>query len=346
MTPKICLIKNNRPFASAVGKRHREFFGVLIILFALSGFTPAQNVAEQNLQKNSNYKIGVGDVLKILVVKQAVLSVDDVRVGNEGTIRMPMIDKDIPAACLTETELSAEITERYRKYILNPQIYVSVKEFNANPIAFVGAVVKPGRFQMQRPMRLLELLTLVNGPAANAGKDVQIIRAANANLCKNKTIKNTNSIEIDESQQEIITLPLEKVLNGDELANQYVQSGDIIRVPEAEILQAFVVGNVKTGATINLKEPVTLSKAIAMAGGVTPDANIEKIKILRQQPDRLSKTEIIANLKDINKHSQDDILLEPNDIVDVPGPSGSRKLIKDIFRAVIPAVTRLPIIVP
>lgn len=322
----------------------QKLAGVLAIIFCLTALTPAQNVGGADMAKNdANYKIGVGDVLKILVVRQAVLSVDGVRVGNEGTIRMPMINQEIPAACLTETELSAAITEGYKKYILNPQIYVSIKEFNANPVALVGAVITPGRFQMQRPMRLLELLTFVNGPAANAGDEIQIIRDTHANLCKNKILKNSES---EDAEQEIITLSLEKVLAGDETANQFVRSGDIIRIPEAEIVQAFVVGSVKSAATINLKEPVTLSKAIAMAGGVTEDANIQKIKIIRQQSEGLTKTEILVNLKDINKRSQDDVWLQPNDIVDVPGPSGSRKLIKDIFRAVVPAVTRLPIIVP
>ncbi len=306
----------------------------------------AQNQVETNLLKTSgNYRIGVGDVLRVTVIKQALLSVDGVRVSNDGTIRLPMLDSEIHAACLTEEELTATITGRYKKYILNPQIYVAVKEFNANPVALVGAVVAPGRFQLQRPMRLLELLALVNGPAPNAGKDIQVIRNPAADRCRSKTPE-SNESTIDpasEASQEIISLPLADVMKGNETANLYIQAGDVIRVVEAQLEQAFVIGNVKAAATINLKEPVTLSKAIAIAGGVAQGANIEKIKILRQQPDSLSKTEIIVNLKDINKRTKDDILLQPNDIVDVPGASGTRKLLIDIFRNVIPTVTRVPI---
>lgn len=322
---------------------------VFIFLAVASPAALAQNAAgsSDSLKPGGNYQIGVGDVLQILVVKQALLSADGVRVGGDGKIRLPMLETSISAACLTETELAAAIIEKYRKYLLNPQVYVAVKEYNANPIALLGAVNTPGRFQLQRPTRLLELLTFVNGPSANAGKTVQIIRNLRANRCRQVLfVVAKNSDSPDEEAQEIISLPLAKVLKGDESANPFLQSGDIIRVSEAEVVQAFVVGSVKSAAAINLKEPVTLSKAIAMAGGVAPDANIEKIKISRQQPNSLAKTELVINLKEINKRNQEDILLQPNDIVDVPGASGTKKLFRDIFRTALPTIARVPVSVP
>jgi len=309
----------------------------------------AQNQVEADLVKtNSNYRIGVGDVLRVTVIKQELLSVDGVRVSNEGTIRLPMLDAEISAACLTEAELTATITNRYKKYLLNPQIYVAVKEFNANPVAVVGAVVAPGRFQLQRPMRVLELLALVSGPAPNAGKDLQIIRNPAAEHCRNETMEvSEKSVDpVNEASQEIISLPLADVMKGNETVNLYIRAGDIIRVPEAQLLQAFVVGNVKAAVTVNLKEPITLSKAIAMAGGLSQGAKSEKIKISRQEANSLSKTEIIVNLKDINNRLADDILLQPNDIVDVPGPSATRRFLKDVFRSIIPVVTGVPIYLP
>lgn len=326
-----------------VGRYIQKVFQLFILLTAVCPLIQAQT----DLPKpNANYKIGVGDVLQVTVVKQTLLSLDGVRVSNEGTIRLPMLDDDIRAACLSEAELTTEVTKRYKKYLLNPQVYVAVREFNANPIALVGAVNAPGRFQLQRPMRLLELLTRVNGAAPNAGKTIQIIRNSEASNCGVNPPKTADGATIDEPAQEIISLPLAEVIKGNEAFNPFVESGDIIRVTEAQIEQAFLIGNVKAALTINLREPVTLTKAIAMAGGIAPGAKIERIKISRQLPDSLATTEIIVNLKDINKHLQDDILLQPNDIVDVPGASGTRKFLKDIFRTVIPVVTRVPIILP
>jgi polysaccharide biosynthesis/export protein len=298
-----------------------------------------------SIKADANYKIGIGDVLRVIVVKQELLSLDGVRVDNNGAIRLPMVKNDIVASCRTEGELTAEITDQYKKYLLNPQVYVAVKEFNSNPVAVVGAVMSPGRFQLQRPMRLLELLTFVNGPAPTAGKNVQLIRNPNAKRCEQTPYEKTPAVT-DESLPEIISLPLAEVMKGDEISNPYIQAGDIIRINEAEQSFAYIIGNVKNAVIVNLKEPVTLSKALAMAGGVAPGAQSEKIRISRQSPGSLRKTEIVVNFKDIDKRVKEDILLEANDIVDVPGASGTRKLLKDILRTAVPIVTRVPLIIP
>ncbi|MEQ1761691.1 MAG: polysaccharide biosynthesis/export family protein [Pyrinomonadaceae bacterium] len=314
-----------------------------LILLNLTDTARAQDRAMMQVAKpGANYRIGVDDVLQVMVVKQPLLSTDNVRVANDGTIQLPMIESGVAAACLTETELSAAILAKYKKYLLDPQVYVSVKEYNANPVALIGAVVAPGRFQLQRPTRLLELLTRVNGPAQNAGKTVQIFRGPAENRCDHDPTL-TNAAEGD---QDIIWLSLADVLKGDEKGNPFLQAGDIVRIPEAELQQAFVLGNVRSAVTINLKEPITLSKAIALAGGVAPGANTSKVKISRQEPNSLAKTEMIVSLKDIEKRIQDDILLKPDDIVDVPGPSGTRRILNSIFRSVIPVVTRMPVVIP
>ncbi len=321
-----------------------------IVILLIGGFSrwQAQTPAQINpLGDKDNYRIGIGDILKILVLKQDILSQDNVRVGNDGTIRLPMLEAAVPVACKTEAELSAEITNRYKKYLLNPQVYVAVKEFNANPVAVGGAVIAPGIFQLKRPMRLLEILAFVNGPALNAGQSVQIIRSSNANRCgQSSAEKIENQAANDSLDQEIISLSLPDVMKGSENANPFLQGGDIIRIPEAELKQAFIIGNVKSAVTVNLKEPVTLSKAIAMAGGVSSGAKIDKIKISRQAPNSLAKSEVFISLKEINKSTQEDIFLQPNDVVDVPGPSGSRKFLKDLVRTIIPVVTRVPVVIP
>jgi polysaccharide biosynthesis/export protein len=315
--------------------------GIFVVLSGMCSFTQAQSPVQNNSPLEAgNYKIGVSDVLKILVLKQDVLSQDNIRVSNEGTIRMPMLNEPIPAACLTEAQLSSEITNRYKKYLLNPQVYVTVKEFNAYPVAVIGAVNSSGRFQLQRPMRLLELLTRVNGPALNAGQYVQIFRDSNAQTCEQNPSEDPKiPTTAEATQPEIISLSLPELLKGNEAANPYVQSGDIIRVTEAEIKQAFIIGNVKSAVTINLKEPITLSRAIAMAGGFAPGAQTDKIKISRQTVGSVSQdTPIIVNLKNADKSAQADILLQPNDVVDVPGPK--RSLLKDILKTIAPTVMR------
>ena len=65
---------------------------------------------------DDHYKIGPGDVLDIRILNRPNLSREAVRVEGNGAIRMPLIDTDIQAACLTESELAKEIAKRYLKF--------------------------------------------------------------------------------------------------------------------------------------------------------------------------------------------------------------------------------------
>lgn len=309
------------------------FIAALIFALGISGVAYAQNPVRINESPDTgNYKIGVGDVLKIVVLKQTDLTQDNIRVSNKGTIEMPMLKGAIPATCLTETELAAELTSRYKEYILNPHIYVTVKEFVSNPVSVVGEVVAPGRFQLQRPTRLLELLAQVNGPSKNAGNEIQIIRTSNAACVQN------DDPAVESPKLEIISIDLASLNKGTEDANLYVRAGDVIRVNEAELKQAFVIGSVKAAVIIDLKERVTLSRAIAKAGGVSQGAKIEKVKISRQ-----GQNEIIVNLKEVAKGTQEDMFLQVNDVVEVPASKPA--MWKTIVNSLI-GISRVPVVLP
>src|SRR4029078_11960878 len=91
-----------------------------------------------------------------------------------GMIRLPLIVDEIRASCRTETELAQEISRRYLEYLREPHVEVFIKNFPAKPVAVIGAVRAPGRFQLQRPVRLLELVSFAGGPADDAGGRRQV----------------------------------------------------------------------------------------------------------------------------------------------------------------------------
>ena len=310
--------------------------GCLIFGSFVAGQTPTIEKAPQAVM-NENYRIGPADVLDVTVSKNDTLSRNGLRVSNRGAIQMPMLDNDIPAACLTERELADAIKEAYKKYLVAPYVNVTVREFNSNPVAVIGAVNAPGRFQLQRPIRIAELMTFVNGPTANAGRTIEIMRNTSRPYCEESKF-----IIPESGEEEILSVLIAEVFRGGESANPMVRAGDIIRIPEASQMEVYVQGNVKAGAIINLKEPVSLTQAIAIAGGLAPGAQTDKIRIRRQIPGSINREEIIVNLKEINQGIRDDLLLQANDIVDVPGPGGMKKVFQDIINGVVPMVTQLP----
>ena len=280
------------------------------------------------------YRIGPGDLLDIRVFNKAQFSRDGVRVDSRGMIRMPFIESEIKAACRTEAELAAEITRLLLEYVRRPQVDVFIKEYQSQPVAVLGAVRTPSRFQLQRRVRLLELLSFVNGPSDNAGRTIQIVHVAAASVCEPASGNSSDEIAAVDHYK------LSETLRGDENSNPYVRAGDIISVTEAD--QVYIVGNVMKPSAIPLREPITISRAIAMVGGTLADSRRDRIRIVRQTPGSTAKTEIFVDLKAIDKRQAEDVELLANDIVDVPINSG-KHLLKSFIGAVVPNVAQLPV---
>lgn len=282
-------------------------------------------------QADDRYRIGPGDVLDIRVYNRPQLSRDAVRVEGNGMIRMPLIETEIKAACLTEGELAKEISTRYARYYKNLQVDVFIKEYQARQVAIIGAVNDQSRFQLQRRIRLLELLTYAKGPSTRAGQTINIVHSPSSSPCK----------EGDESDTAAFSsYKLSDVLQGDPKSNPYLEPGDIVTLPEAD--QVYVVGNVFMPLTIPMREPITLTRAIAMAGGLKQDTRKDKIRVLRQEPGTTIRREITVDLYAIEKKRSEDLALAPNDIIDVPTSAG-KSFLRSLIQGVVPGVGQLPV---
>jgi polysaccharide export outer membrane protein len=281
------------------------------------------------------YRIGPGDVLEVRLYKLPDLSRESIRVEEAGTIRMPLINEEIQAACRTENELAKDIASRYLPLMRNPQVDVFIKEYNSRPVAVIGAVNAPGRFQLQRRIRLLDLLSYAGGPAERAGGNIQVVHGAPYPTCElgARTSNNNNELGIG-------VFKLRDTLAGNARSNPYVRPGDVITVLEFE--QIYVIGNVVRPSGFPLKERITLSQAIAMAGGTLPDSQSDRIRIVRQNTSNNMKQELIVDLKAITKRQAPDVVLQPNDIVEVPTASG-RRFLRNILEGVVPGIARFPV---
>lgn len=282
--------------------------------------------------QDDRYRIGTGDVLDIRIYNRPQLSREAVRVEGSGMIRMPLIDAEIQAACLTEGELAKEISTRYARYYKNLQVDVFIKEYHSRQVAVIGAVNDQSRFELQRRVRLLEILTYAKGPSPRAGQTINIVHSTASSPCKKDD-------ETDASAA-FTSYKLSDVLQGDPKSNPYLEAGDIVTLPEAD--QVYVVGNVFTPITIALKEPITLSRAIAMAGGLKQDTRKDKIRVLRQEPGTTIRKEITVDLSAIEKKSSEDLALLPNDIIDVPTSAG-KSFLRSLVQGVVPGVGQLPV---
>jgi len=297
----------------------------------LNGAVASSDGLVSRAQPDNLYRIGPGDVLSITILDRPELSGDSIRVDGRGVIPMPMIPEGLQVSCRTEAEVAKQISKGYAKYLKDPDVKVFVKEYQSQPVAAIGAVGAPGRFQLQRRVRLLELLTYAGGPGPAAGRSVQIIHDAAAPSCEAAPTSDADSF---------VSFNLSDTLRGVEQANPYVRPGDIITIPVAD--QVFVLGNIRNPAPIPLKDSITISQAIAMAGGTLPDTKRERVRIVRQGQGG-TRTEIFVDLKAIDKQQAQDIALQANDIVEVPKATGVGQSLKVMLKTVVPTLARLPI---
>jgi protein involved in polysaccharide export with SLBB domain len=93
-----------------------------------------------------------------------------------------------------------------------------------------------------------------------------------------------------------------------------------------------------------LERAGTVSVAIAQAGGTLRDTKLDKIRILRAVEGSQERQEIPVNLVAINKRQAVDILLKPNDIVDVPEDKAAAMRTK-IFNALTGGLSSLPYLI-
>ena len=288
---------------------------------------------------NDHYRIGPGDVLDIKVFNKPQFNREGVKVDPRGMIRMPLVKEEIRAACRTEEELAAAVQTLLKEYIREPEVIVQIKEYQSEPVAVLGSVRSPSRFQLQRRVRLLELITFVNGPSENAGRTVQVVHMGPLASCEASPAV-TNGENPDSMASRIDYYKLSETLRGEDQANPYVRAGDVISIAKAD--EVYVIGNVVRPTSIALNEPMTVSRAIAMAGGTSLDTRKTQIHIIRQIPGTTEKKEILVDLNAINRHKAEDIVLVANDIIDVPA-SGGKRFLRSLMGAVVPSVGQLPV---
>lgn len=304
------------------------------------------------------YRIGPGDVLGIRVSAGRFvpeLSAESVEVDECGRIPLPSVqyeqENEIQAAGLTRVELAERLRNFYLKYKRNPQVLVTIRAYNSQPVVIQGAIMKPAQFQLRRAVRLFELVQFyAGGPTGKAGGHIQIARMPNFFACAPQ-----GPAAQDDSQGggiAFLDVDLRELLKGSDSANPYLQPGDVITVLEAQ--EAYIVGNVlRPGPVLLNEEKVTVWEAIARAGGTMPDTKRDKIRVIRQKPGSGEKEEFFVNLKAIDdaikgkgdqkvKAESLDIALQPNDIVEVQ-TSGGKRFLRSLMGTVVPTMGQLPV---
>lgn len=274
----------------------------------VSGSTSNSGTTSAAPSSDDRYRIGYQDVLDIQVFKHPEYSGRQA-VNPAGTIGLFKIDKPITAVCKTDEELAADIAKAYEEKILrNPEVRVFVAEQKSQPISVIGAVEKPGNIFASKRIQLIEALSQVGGPNKEAGTRLVVFRTGNSASCK----MGDPTMDTD-AQVSLLNFKIRDVQEG--RSTLWMKPGDVVSVLDADVV--YMYGNVMKQGSLRIREPLTLTQAIASAEGLKPATKRDHIRILRQKGTDGERVEMVFDLTQIDKGKVKDPFLEPGDIVAV-----------------------------
>lgn len=281
-----------------------------------------------------DYKIGPEDLLEISVFEEEKLN-KTVRVSSQGNISLPLVGI-LRVRGLTAYELEKEMRELLaEKYLQDPHVSVFIREYRNQQISVIGAVDKPGAYDVKGQKTILDLLAMAgglsSGPEKDAGQLLFLIRPPR--LEDEVTDEKKDS---DGQTPKTFVIDLEELLiSGDLTLNLPLVHGDVINIPASG--KIFVGGEVRKPGGFSLKgKKMTVTQAIAMAEGLKQEANGSDTKIFRYSEGQMGKEIISVNLNAIHKGKGDDLYLKENDIIIVPKSGAKSFLIelRDTFKGV------------
>ena len=161
---------------------------------------------------SDRYVIGPEDVLYIHVWKEEALT-RSVPVRMDGNISLPLVH-EVKAAGLSPFQLKESLTRRFKLYIENPIVSVTVMESNSYRVFVSGEVKTPGVYRIRSETSLLQIIPMAGGFTEWANqKKIMIIRK-------------------EEGKEKRFTVNYKRIVEGEDASsNLILKPGDTIIVP-------------------------------------------------------------------------------------------------------------------
>ena len=262
------------------------------------------------------YRVGPGDALLVAVYGHPELSLSQyagagnpsVRangfvIDNDGRIQFPLIGPVLVAGKNSD-DLRMFLEKELAQYVREPRVTVQVLFTGSIRYYFLGQFSQPGLKYSDRPMRLLEALTLGGS-----------ILLESASLRNAYVARGKKKLPVD----------FQRLLRGGDLRyNIVLQSGDVVFVPDRAADQAFVFGGVigqrsAGGAVQFINGNLDILQALSQAGFGYRERSqgvLSETRVIRSQGDRGEL--FIVDVEQILEGEAANFPLAPGDVIFVP----------------------------
>jgi polysaccharide export outer membrane protein len=211
-------------------------------------------------------QLGPGDSVAIQVYGQPDMNAT-VYISDDGTIPVPLVGA-VQVGGLSPAEAARKVEAAFRegKYLVDPHVTIIVTQSRSQRISVLGEVGTPGRYSIESNETIFDVLAQAGGAKETAADIVFLLRPDKSGQIERIPI---NLKGLTDNQRAMPTQPL--------------RGGDSIFVPRAE--QFYIFGEVATPNMYRIEPGMTVTQAIARAGGVTARGSRKRVEIKRKGPD-------------------------------------------------------------
>lgn len=234
----------------------------------------------------SREALGVGDNIRVTVFQNPDLTTET-RVSERGTILFPLIG-EVAVSGQTPGGAANLIADRLKRgrFLVNPQVTVSLTQLRSRQVSVLGHVVKPGRYPLDdTSSKLTDVLALAGGVGPAGDDTVSVVLTRGGRQAR---------LEVDVARM---------YRTGDMSSNIELQNGDTIFVQRAPVF--YIYGEVQKAGSYRLEPNMSVMHALSLGGGLTPRGTERGLMLHRRLPDG-SVEKLSAKLTDT---------VQPDDVI-------------------------------
>jgi polysaccharide biosynthesis/export protein len=280
------------------------FAAVLLSLAAQTApapVRPSAPPASTAPSPSDDYVIGPRDVIAVTVYGEEDYSRPSLTVDHDGNVEYTYLGS-VKVGGLTTRQVEQDLVRRLSpRYLRNPNVVVSVKEFRSQRVWVSGAVRSPQQVELKGGATLMNALSAeAAGPLLpEAGSYILIThapagQAGTGPVLPGQNVRPEDQLRISRQDFELGRASAIRL-----------RDGDTIYVPMAE--RFFVSGEVKQTGAFIMNGEINVLQALAIAGGVTERGARNRVTIRRVDSGRQIEVKV-----------RDNDIVRPGDTIVVP----------------------------
>jgi polysaccharide export outer membrane protein len=269
--------------------------------------------------------LGSGDVLDIQVAGVASTR-ERCTVGPDGRLYFGPLE-GIRAAGRTLDDIAGDLVPAMAVYFVDPKPAVIPSVLISRHATVLGQVVRPGPVPLHGGERILDLIADARGlsKGKSSEESEEVADLTGALYVRAGQVLPVDFVALTEGRR-----PEHNVL---------VHPDDYLYIPSGHSREINVLGAVGQPQAVPFRTRLTVTRAIADAGGFTRDSYLDRVIIVRGSTG--SPRAGMVDVRAIAEGRRADVLLRPKDIVYVPGRTSEnpRLLLDAANRAYVTSIS-------